>query len=263
MARFAEVPDLEVDDAVDEEYVDAVTKLLNYMGVAGAAVASAATVAVTSHWHEVTGTTQIDNISDALGAVAGQPVSLWFSGAGLNIRNNGGGTGNIRTISGGTRAVKANEVVTFVYDGTVWREANTWPNTELVYAEITSNVTISAASAAAANTAITAAAVVLDGSTKIKVEAYASRVGANADTHITLWDAVDGGAAADLGELFQISAATSDAQLNASRIWTPAAGSHVFSLRCWRGGTNGTLYAGAGGAGTAFPAFLRVTRAIS
>lgn len=94
---------------------------INFFAVAGATLASAASVVTTNEFHQISGTTQIDNISPAT-PVAGQQVRLLFQGA-LNIRNNGGGTGNIRTLRGVDRTVVANEIVTFVYDGAVWRES--------------------------------------------------------------------------------------------------------------------------------------------
>jgi len=59
MARFDPVPDLAVDDQVDETYVDAVTKMLNYMGIGGANIVSSATIAISSRygprppWHDI------------------------------------------------------------------------------------------------------------------------------------------------------------------------------------------------------------------
>lgn len=99
---------------------------VNYLVVAGAALAALGasnTLAITAEFHHVTlaaGNT-IDNLSDTLGASAGQQVRLWFDNA-QTIRNNGGGTGNIRTLSGNNLAMHANDVIIFVYDGTYWRE---------------------------------------------------------------------------------------------------------------------------------------------
>jgi hypothetical protein len=100
---------------------------LNYLIAAGANLASAATITPTNECHIVTGTTQIDNLTPA-SPVNGQPLRLLFQGA-LTIRNNGGGTGNIRTRSGTDRSVAANEIIEFTYDssGSVWREGGPGP----------------------------------------------------------------------------------------------------------------------------------------
>lgn len=93
--------------------------------VAGADIGSVTggnTITITSRYHKVTisaGT--IDTITDAAGAAAGQLVSLHCVNANT-IRNNGGGTGNIRTISGADVSVSAGQVATLVYDGALWRE---------------------------------------------------------------------------------------------------------------------------------------------
>jgi hypothetical protein len=63
----------------------------------------------------------IDNIADAAGVTEGQLLELYFTGA-TTIRNNGGGAGNIRTISGADLAIAVGDVVELVYDGTNWRE---------------------------------------------------------------------------------------------------------------------------------------------
>lgn len=84
----------------------------------GADLASAGTITPTTGFHKVTGTTQIDNIA---APTDGNTVWLWFTGA-LTIRNNGGGTGNIRTASGADKPVVAETLLAFRSDGTVWKE---------------------------------------------------------------------------------------------------------------------------------------------
>jgi hypothetical protein len=84
----------------------------------GSDLASAATVTPTVGFHKVTGTTTIDNIA---GPANGLEVALWFQSA-LTVRNNGGGTGNIRTATGFDRAIPAGSLILFRSDGTVWKE---------------------------------------------------------------------------------------------------------------------------------------------
>lgn len=132
MARLNAVANLAVDDALPESWVDQVMTSTNYLTIAGANVASAATIAITAEFQQVTGAVTIDNINDATGAVAGQQVRLMFQAA-LTIRNNGGGAGNIRTIGGADRAVVANEIIPFVYDGALWREVGPQPISKVMY----------------------------------------------------------------------------------------------------------------------------------
>lgn len=93
---------------------------LGYLVTAGANLASADTITPTNEFHIVTGATTIGNLTPST-PVAGQQVRLLFQSA-LTVKNNESGTGNIRTASGSDLNVAANQVVTFVYDGTVWRE---------------------------------------------------------------------------------------------------------------------------------------------
>lgn len=96
---------------------------LNSVGVAGAAIASAGTINITNPVHQITGVTAIATIADANVPTVGETVTLWIQ-TGLTIQNNGGGVGNIRTLSGSDRVCKANEIVVLLYDGAVWRETN-------------------------------------------------------------------------------------------------------------------------------------------
>lgn len=84
----------------------------------GADLASGATLTLTTEFHKVTGTTQVDNIATP---VAGHRAMLWFTGA-CPLRNNGGGTGNLRLVGGTDRTVSADTILHFRSDGSVWRE---------------------------------------------------------------------------------------------------------------------------------------------
>ena len=96
---------------------------MNYLIVGGAPIASLSGsngLAITARYHRVTvATGNVDNITDALGLSVGQWVDLSFANA-QTIRNNGGGSGNIRIVGGADRVTQPNEVITFVYDGTNW-----------------------------------------------------------------------------------------------------------------------------------------------
>ena len=97
---------------------------VDYLVVPGANLTSLGgsnTLTITNEWHQVTlaAGNNIDNIADALNAVAGPQVRLAFTNY-QTVRNNGGGTGNIRTESGGDEYVMPNEIVTLTFDGTNW-----------------------------------------------------------------------------------------------------------------------------------------------
>lgn len=98
----------------------------NYFGVAGADLASAASLVTTNSFHVVTGTTTIDNITPS-GPVKGQRVKVLFSGGPITVRHNGGGTGNIRLTAGLHAGFVAGETLELVYDGTVWQESHRSP----------------------------------------------------------------------------------------------------------------------------------------
>lgn len=121
MSVLTAVANLANGNPIPESYVDAVTVDVNYLVIAGAALASAGTITPTAEFHKVTGTANIDNLTPA-SPIAGQQCRLWFTGAAV-VRNNGAGSGNIRTTNGGDITLVANQILTFTYDGTVWREA--------------------------------------------------------------------------------------------------------------------------------------------
>lgn len=124
MSHLTAIADLNNGDILPESWVDAVRVDLNYTMVAGADLASAATLTITASFHKVTGVANIDTITDAGGQVAGQTVTLAFQGA-ATVRNNGGGTGNIRTRSGLSHVAQAGELMELAYDGNNWIQLTT------------------------------------------------------------------------------------------------------------------------------------------
>lgn len=134
------------------------------------------------------------------------------------------------------------------------------PGQELQYTQITSNVTLSATTEATANTVITGASMVFDG-TPIIIEFYTMQMqtSANGDAVVTLWDG-----STDIGRLSQMIALTfiqNQSAYVAKRI-TPSAGSHSFSIRGWHSvGGNALIGAGNGATGATAPAFMRITKA--
>jgi hypothetical protein len=74
-----------------------------------------------SWYFPVSGTTTIDNITNAA-AWTGRHIVL-KTAASLTITHNAGGTGNIRCSGSANLSMTANDVVQFVSDGTLWWQA--------------------------------------------------------------------------------------------------------------------------------------------
>jgi hypothetical protein len=132
---------------------------------------------------------------------------------------------------------------------------------EFAYAAVTSDVTVSATSSATANTVVTAPAVVFDGNTVVMLEAFAYGVEVPAGAQV-LVDFYDGSSSIGIVGQFSFSgSATERAPLNGRLRLTPTAGSHTYSVRAWRTGSNGVVKADVGGAGTGVPGYIRITKA--
>lgn len=145
----------------------------------------------------------------------------------------------------------------------------------LAYAEWTTDVTIASTSEATPTTVVTAPALELDGTTPVLVSCYCPSwetpsPGDNGHM-VALWDALDGADAAavtDLGLVRVVGisgdqAATLQAVYFARRL-TPAAGSHVYSVRAWVANgtaTTGVAHAGDGTAGAFVPGYVAVMAA--
>jgi len=230
---------------------------VNYLVVAGADLASAATLAITNEFHGVTGTTTITNITDALGASKSQQVQLLIKGGPLTIQNNGGGTGNIRTNSGADTVYPTNAIVTFVNDGTVWREgvgAN--PGRELDYAQFTGTVSVTGTTEGTAVAVVTGNSITYDGS-RVKVEFFAPEV---TDSSVTTGYAVVLRDSTVLGHVRTAANTTGLKAVYGVVFDTPASGAHIYKVQAYGSGTY-SISGGAGGPGVLVPGFIRVTRA--
>jgi hypothetical protein len=135
------------------------------------------------------------------------------------------------------------------------------PGTTLAYVEFTASVSANTVAEAAATLVVSAGAVTFDG-TAVDIEFFSPGYvhGGSSATHgINLWDV-----ATDLGRLYDgtVVASTSD-QLGAlKRRLTPSAGSHTYNIRIWESSaTNFVALAGAGGAGTKLPGYIKITKA--
>lgn len=266
MPRLLEVPDLAMDDTPYETWFDRYTVGHNYYGIVGATRTAATSVDVAASFHPVTGTTTIDNLSDPAGAIAGQRVTFKFASA-LTIRHNGGGTGNIRTMTRLDRTIAANQVVTFVYDGSVWREAATTPSLDLDYVELNSRVTIPFASAASeddAFTILTSHVRQYDGVMPVIFEFFCPQMNqGSTDAVITFVLFEDDEAIGILGE-FQRPGDGWSTAMTCRRRWTPPEGEHTYRVKAWVTVSDGTVTGGSavgGGAGVNryMPSYLRIT----
>jgi hypothetical protein len=136
---------------------------------------------------------------------------------------------------------------------------------ELDYVEITSPVSISATSAATADTCITGSSVAYDGSTRVCIEVYSPQI----ETATTAGSAVlillyDGSTQVGLIGVHGYAAATAQRNLDphfSHQFLTPSAASHTYSVRAYRAVANSSFGAGAGGSDTLRPAYIRITKA--
>jgi len=137
---------------------------------------------------------------------------------------------------------------------------------ELAYAEGTSNITITATSASSPTTIIAAPAATISG--KIRVEFYAKILLFNDPAIVLgfeLWEGTTAriGEIATFGHLYNSgSAAGVVIPCYVSKVFTPSAGSHTFTVRGSRGSTGDcTVFAGDGTPGNHPPTWIRVSTA--
>lgn len=137
--------------------------------------------------------------------------------------------------------------------------------TELDYVEITAPVNITATTAATAQAWVTGNAITLDGATNVLVWLYACTVdtpnAANEQLLVVLYDG-----ATQIAEvaIYKTTAAADTLRsplLVVRKIAAPAAGAHQYIGKAFVGSGTGVIRAGAGGAATQAPGFIRVTRA--
>lgn len=138
--------------------------------------------------------------------------------------------------------------------------------TELDYVESTAATTITATTDATAQAFVTGNSITLDGSTSVVVTLFAYAIDtpniASGALTVVLYDG-----ATDLGQiaLFRTTAAADTLRMPlyaVRKLTNPSAGAHQYIGKAFisAAGT-GVVRGGAGGAGVAFPAFIRVVRA--
>jgi hypothetical protein len=138
------------------------------------------------------------------------------------------------------------------------------PGYEFDYAETTSaDISITATVEASADTIVTGGAVSFDGSTTVMVEAYFSTIRSPDDARdyiaILLFDGTS--AIGTLGLLFQqVNTMVNRVTFIGRHKLTPSNASHTYSIRAIVSARTGHVYNGTGGAGSAMPGFIRITK---
>ena len=129
--------------------------------------------------------------------------------------------------------------------------------------EITADVSVTSTNPAAPDTVITGGSHAYDGATRVCIEFYASDVASPSVQGgfilITLWDG-----ATDLGRIISLRSETTEGAFQAGygrRFLTPSNATHQYLIKARVTTGTGTVGAGAGGADTPLPAFLRISTA--
>jgi hypothetical protein len=139
---------------------------------------------------------------------------------------------------------------------------------EVSYDQITAGVSSTATTEGTATTVISSSAVTYDGAQLATVEFFSPDVlpASSATEYVlgTLWYTLNGGADVIVGRFFFESSQAANVghrSVFAVRRLVPPAGSVAFRVKIQvNGGTSGSVGAGAGGAATLLPAFVRVLR---
>lgn len=134
---------------------------------------------------------------------------------------------------------------------------------ELSYVERTTSMSPTQTAEASAETVVTAAALSLDGSTRVRIEFYTPFARSANTTAATInFYLFDG--STSLGRIAVIGTPannTTYAPVHVDRFLTPSNASHTFSIRVTVSGGTGAVAGGAGGSGVDAPAYIRVTTA--
>jgi len=140
------------------------------------------------------------------------------------------------------------------------------PGQELGYAEGTagSPMSVTATTAATAQTVVTAPSVTFDG-TPVMIEFFAPVISpantpANSEMYLQLWDNTAGTRIGYIGYISTPAANRDYKSITVRRRMTPASGARVYSIRAHVNTGTGQVYSGAGGQDTYMPAYIRITR---
>lgn len=193
----------------------------------------------------------------ATGSVAAD--ALWDAKGDLAVASGSDAADNLAVGSNG-QVLTADSGQTL---GVKWAAVAAGSPTEHSYVEQTSSLSVTATTAATAQTFISSAAVAYDGSTRVRIEVFlpAFVPGTSGSLHLMLWDG-----STDLGILGRSlvpSGAGSDRHPGGTfvRYLTPSAATHTYHAKAYRTTANGTLLCGAGGTDTDLPAYIRISTA--
>ena len=137
-------------------------------------------------------------------------------------------------------------------------------NDELGYSPFTGVVSITVSTEATAALVVALPSITFTGANDVEIEFYSPRVTpgpvAGASIQFVLWDSVAAASIGLLGTVLSQVAASQSFPVLLKRRLTPAAGARTYSIRAFRGGgSNGSVGAGAGGAGVDVPGFVKAT----
>jgi hypothetical protein len=134
------------------------------------------------------------------------------------------------------------------------------PGTLVDYGEATANVSVTSTAEATATPVVAAAGFTADGTSKYLVSFFASVVhpASTGTIKVVLYDGSIS-SAHDLGWLANQNTPTNVA-VEATRVVTPSAGTHTYTVGAFESGGTATVGAGAGGSGTSLPAYVSVTQ---
>ncbi len=137
------------------------------------------------------------------------------------------------------------------------------PGYQFDHVEQTSATNITATTEATANTIVTGSGVAYDGSTSIMIEFFTEGAITPAVTGAYMFVCLyDGSSSIGLWGYFQNVGTTSSFGVSAllRRKLTPSNATHTYSVRGFVSGGTGSIAAGAGGAATNMPVYIRITK---
>ena len=133
---------------------------------------------------------------------------------------------------------------------------------ELLYVEFTgASITTTGTTFASGTQVVSAGAFTFDGATKVRVEFFAPNVFSSTTAQNVQLSLADGGTGGtDLG-IIGIFSNTTNVPGYVVREFTPPNAAKTYSIVMWMSGAGtATIQAGAGGAGTKMPGYIRITK---
>lgn len=271
MSRLNALADRTAGQAFGLTNYDNLEADVNYLIGSGANIAAldaGNTVTISSSWHKVTvATGNIDNINDALGAIAGQSVILDFQNA-QTIRNLTGG-GLIKTLTGGSVAIAAGALVHFKYDGANWWAIPLVAGGTTIVTRSTRTSSVSTTGttfAGGADVLASALSFTADGISDYiaTLSGYVGGTNGFGGNIALNLDTADGGWV----HRWILDSADTSAEFSGLNLRTiivaPAAGAHTVNFRAVSASASGTftVTGGAGGAATARPILATVEKLV-